>query len=49
MTCSSPRRPCGPPGIGQIQRSSENGRFWSSGVRVAEIAFRIIDPVPAYR
>ena len=47
IRCSRPRRPCGPDGIGQIQRSFENGRCSDSGVRVAEIAFRIKDAVPA--
>src|SRR5579884_3889658 len=46
IRCSRPSRPCGPIGIGQIQRSFEKGRFSDSGVRVAEIAFRINDAVP---
>ena len=48
IRCSSPTRPFGPAGIGQIQRSSA---YWPpaaplSGVRVAEIALKIIEPMP---
>src|SRR5215471_9722522 len=48
IRCSSPIRPCGPAGIGQIQRSSEYCAPAAplSGVRVAEIALRIMEAVP---
>src|SRR6266513_2940957 len=48
IRCSSPIRPCGPAGIGQIQRSSEYAppAVPLSGVRVAEIALKISEAVP---
>src|SRR5262249_60181513 len=51
IRCSSPIRPCGPAGIGQIQRLSEYCPPAAplSGVRVAEIAFKMSEAVPEER